>query len=858
MEPERYAIDRELGHGGMATVYLARDLKHDRLVAMKVLHPELAAAVGPERFLREIRLTAQLQHPHILTLLDSGERDGSLYYVMPYVEGESLRQRLQRTGPLAIDEALRIAGAIAGALDYAHERGVIHRDVKPENIMLHQGEPMLSDFGIAIAVAAARGERLTETGFSLGTPAYMSPEQSSAEPRLDGRSDQYSLACVVYEMLAGEPPYTGPTAQAIIAKRFMEPIPRLGTVRSVPPALEAAITKALSKTPADRFVTATAFATALTAAPKRARLLRFRIEGVGLIALVLLVGAAAWWYAFQRRGTETASGSSQVNIVPFTSSAGTKYEPVFSPDGKQIAYGWTPEASRNQDIYVQLVGAGAPLRLTSSPADEYCPAWSPDGRFIAFVRDLPGGHAAYYVIPSLGGAERKIADRYAVQLQPPAGRCMDWSGDGRRLITADAMTPGDSRLSIIEIAIADGQRTPLLSQPDQYVAAPARSPDGRWLAYLQGPGFLTTDIYVIPLAGGPPRRLTSDGHFLLGFAWTADGAGIVFSSNRNGFSRLWRVALSGGAPELVNAVGEESILPSIAATGNRLAYVELRVDANIWRAPGPVWKGPRPAPQRVIASSRGDYNASFSADGRRIAFSSDRTGAMEIWIASAEGTGETQLTTLHATDAGSPTWSPDGVTIAFDARVAGHGDIFVIGADGGAPRRLTTDPAESNLPTWSADGRWIYYSSRRTGTWQIWKVPVAGGASIQLTTDGGFIAHESADGKWLYVWSKDGGGTISRVPVTGGASVRVFQGVPLYSAWTLVRDGIYFVDPSGSASSVRFYDFATQATRVIGPLDIGQLVPGGGYFDVSRDGRWILYDRGDQVESDIMLVENFR
>src|SRR4051812_24072241 len=852
MEREHYTIERELGRGGMATVYLARDLKHDRWVAMKVLRPELAAALGPQRFLREIRLTAQLQHPHILTLLDSGEGEGSLYYVMPYVEGESLRQRLQREGPLAIDEALRITRAIAHALDYAHERGVIHRDVKPENIMLHEGEPMLSDFGIALAVAAAGGERLTETGFSLGTPAYMSPEQSSAEPRLDGRSDQYSLACVTYEMLAGEPPYTGPTAHAVIAKRFIEPIPRLGTVRSVPPALEAAVTRALSKAPADRFATATAFATALTAAPMRARFPRMRIQGVALIALGLLGGAAAWWYATQQRGT--ASGSSQVNIVPFTSAAGPKLQPAFSPDGKQIAYGWAPETTQDQDIYVQLVGAGSPLRLTSSPADDYCPVWSPDGRFIAFLRDLPGDHRAYYVIPSLGGAERRIADRYVA---PPVGRCMDWSGDGQRLITADASMPGDSRLNIVEIAIADGQRTTLLSQPDQYVASPARSPDGRWLAYLQGPGFLTPDIYFIPAAGGLPRRLTSDGSFVLGFAWTADGAGIVFSSNRTGLLRLWRVSLSGSAPELVNAMGEGAILPTIAAAGNRLAYVQARTDDNIWRAPGPLWTGPPRAPQRVIASSRQDHEGAFSPDGGRIAFGSDRTGSGEIWTARADGSGETQLTTLHGTDAGSPTWSPDGASIAFDARLAGHGDIFVMGADGGAPRRLTTDSADHNLPTWSADGRWIYYSSRRTGSWQIWKVPATGGPSIQLTTGGGFIAHESLDGKWLYVWTEDGG-TISRVSVNGGASVRLLQGARLFRGWKPARDGIYFVDLSTRTPSVRFYDFGTRATHVIGTLDMGQLAPGGRYFDVSRDGRWMLYDRGDQVQSDIMLVENFR
>ena len=214
-------------------VYPARDLKYERLVALKVLRPELAAVLGAERFLREIRLTAQLQHPHILTLIDSGDADGFLYYVMPYVEGESLRHRLAREGQLPLDEALSHARAIASALDFAHARGVIHRDIKPENVMLHQGEPMVADFGIALAVSTAGHGRLTETGITLGTPAYMSPEQASGERTVDGRSDQYSLACVVYEMLAGEPPYAGPTAQSILAKRLTEPIPHLRALRAL-------------------------------------------------------------------------------------------------------------------------------------------------------------------------------------------------------------------------------------------------------------------------------------------------------------------------------------------------------------------------------------------------------------------------------------------------------------------------------------------------------------------------------------------------------------------------------------------------------------------------------------------------
>src|SRR5882762_1466952 len=293
---DRYAIERELGRGGMATVYLAHDRKYDRPVALKVLRPELAAVLGGERFLREIRLTAQLQHPHILTLIDSGEADGFLYYVMPFVEGESLRQRLEREGQLPLDEALGITRAIASALDFAHGRGVIHRDIKPENVMLHQGEPMVADFGIALAVSTAGRERLTETGLSLGTPAYMSPEQASAEPKLDGRSDQYSLASVLYEMLAGEPPYTGPTAHAIIAKRLTEPIPRLGTVRRVTPEVEFAVTKALAKTPADRFTTTGAFAAALTDKSTQAKHPRWRFAGAVLVVAMVIGGAAAWFY----------------------------------------------------------------------------------------------------------------------------------------------------------------------------------------------------------------------------------------------------------------------------------------------------------------------------------------------------------------------------------------------------------------------------------------------------------------------------------------------------------------------------------------------------------------------------------
>ena len=261
---DRYRLERELGQGGMATVYLAEDLKHDRKVAIKVLKPELAAVLGAERFVSEIKTTAALQHPNILPLFDSGEADGFLFYVMPYVEGETLRTKLDREAQLGIDASVKLVSEIADALDYAHRHGVVHRDIKPENILIHDGRPMVADFGIALAVTAAAGGRMTETGLSLGTPHYMSPEQATAEKTITGRSDIYSLASVLYEMLTGDPPHTGKTAQQVIAKIIAEDAPLVTNGRKAVPAnVAAALSKALQKLPADRFDSARAFADAL-------------------------------------------------------------------------------------------------------------------------------------------------------------------------------------------------------------------------------------------------------------------------------------------------------------------------------------------------------------------------------------------------------------------------------------------------------------------------------------------------------------------------------------------------------------------------------------------------------------------
>jgi serine/threonine-protein kinase len=311
----RYAIERELGAGGMATVYLAEDLKHKRKVALKVLKPELAAVLGAERFVQEITTTASLQHPHILALFDSGTADGFLFYVMPWIQGETLREKLNRETQLGVDEAVRIAREVLDALEYAHEHGIVHRDVKPENILLHGGHAMVADFGIALAVSAAAGGRMTETGLSLGTPHYMSPEQATAEKEITARSDIYSLGAVLYEMLSGSPPHVGASAQQIVMKIIAEPVQPVTALRkSVPPNVAAAVAKSLEKLPADRFESAKAFGDALgnsaytnASGPRTAgyamagRRVSVRLFGaVSVIAVALLVAAVWGWRAALR------------------------------------------------------------------------------------------------------------------------------------------------------------------------------------------------------------------------------------------------------------------------------------------------------------------------------------------------------------------------------------------------------------------------------------------------------------------------------------------------------------------------------------------------------------------------------
>lgn len=704
---DRYRIERELGHGGMGLVFLAEDLKHGRKVALKVLRPELTQSMGGDRFLREIRISARLNHPNILTLIDSGEAGGFMYYVLPYVEGESLRDRLNREKQLSLEDALRITREVADALSYAHSLGVIHRDIKPENILFEAGHAVVTDFGIAKAISDAGGEKLTESGLAVGTPAYMSPEQASGAAEVDARSDVYSLACVLYEMLAAAPPYAGPSAQAILARKALEPVPGLRVVRdTVPAAVERAVMRALAKVPADRFATARQFAEALSgtgatmSAP--AQVLAFARSRLVAVASVIVVIAAASYVVLAVRGGGTDRGLVAASSVRLTIDPGVEWFPSLSPDGQWLVY--SGEASGNRDIYLLSVSGQNAINLTEdSPADDDQPVFSPDGERIAFRSGRDGG--GIFVMGRTGESVRRVT-RF--------GYRPTWNPDGTELAFATEnvdLNPQNSETRG-ELWVADVRTGETRRVTEADAALPSWSPHGRRIAFFHRLGQLAGGhIWTVPVGGGEPAAVTSGTARDWSPAWSPDGRYLYFVSDRGGSMNLWRVRTdekSGRAladPEPVTTPATSLAHVSVSADGKHLAYSSVLVTTNVQRA--------------VFDPVRG------------------------------AAVGEPEWLTRGSRRWANPDPSPDGQSVVFYSLVEPEGHLYVMRSDGtGRPRQLTGDSASDRVPRWSPDGDWIAVFSDRSGPLQIWKIRPDGSGLTPLTDLPSSTAYA--------VWSPDG------------------------------------------------------------------------------------------------------
>ena len=826
---DRYRIERELGAGGMATVYLAHDLRHDRPVAIKVLHPELAAALGGERFLSEIKTTARLQHPHILPLLDSGEAGGQLYYVMPYVSGETLRSRLERERQLPIADAVRIAREAAGALSAAHALGIIHRDIKPENILLQGDHALVADFGIALAVQSAGGQRMTQTGLSLGTPQYMSPEQAMGERTVDARTDVYALGAVAYEMLAGEPPFTGGTVQAIVAKLLTDaPRPLTQLRKSVPVHVEAAVLGALEKLPADRIASAATFAAALdgaavTTASGRpgvrtggragGRTLRMPwVLAVAGLSLALAVVAAALWLG------KPAPAASRQRIllwqhrIPDPLAPGARFvgsQAAIAPDGSSIVFADSGAGGYMLMRKLRDASEATPLAGTEGGLS---PFFSPDGKWVGYLtldRKLKK-------LPVTGGGSITLAEDVSPDYKVGA-----WLDDGTIVYSAFNLRRELTRITAEGRA---GDSLPLPAQAAQIASVwPLPGSRGFLFTACTGNCALGSSVWSYDLEADSTRLILPSA---AGAWYSPENGQLLYTSREGGLFAMGFDAgtlepRSGAVPVLE---GVEPMSFTMSASGAVL-YAQ---DPSGGSPSELVWvsRDGRAEPFDTTWHGRFEYPA-LSPDGSALAVSL-REHTTDLWIRRADGTKQKVIVAGAASWRGS--WSPDGKSLTFvtvrdvtdpngvevnrvradgsaraelvhkdrygiwEAELSRDGQWLVVrldeeGSNGNVrARRVVGDTALKPIVAdsfqtlsigLSPDAQWLAYSSNQTGRVEIFVAAFPSMASVhQVSNGGGTEPRWSRTGRELLCES---GGRLMSVAVPPGPSFNAGTPRPFFS-----------------------------------------------------------------------------
>ncbi|HEX6251193.1 MAG TPA: protein kinase [Gemmatimonadaceae bacterium] len=728
-----YRIERELPGAGMSRVFVATEVELERTVVVKVLPPDLAAGINTERFRREIQLAAKLQHPHIVPLLFAGARGGILFYTMPFIEGESLRARLAKSRELPIPEAIRVVMEVADALAYAHARGVVHRDIKPENVLISGNHIVVTDFGVAKALTSATGETsLTSMGVALGTPAYMAPEQATADPLTDHRADIYALGVLAYELLAGRPPFTGLNPQQVLSAHVTsQPEPVVSHRATVPPQLADVVMRCLEKNPADRWQTAEEVRAQLAAVltpsggmlpvrsaatqPVPARATPQRIAVIAGAAGLLVAAAVLSSIAFRGGDDEYVIGTTR----QITSASGREMHPALSPDGKIVAFaGQTPTGDQ---LFIRYVDGGRTIQLTSDTLQAGWPLWAPDGTRLIYIN-----METVSLVPVLGGTPSVLLPVEPPRWINPAG----FSPDGTKLAY------GVEHENTVVVSNVDGSspRT-LATVPEPH--SPSWSPDGSRLAVVSGniswvwdANLAPSAIWIVPVTGGTARKVTDDLSLNTSPVWTPDGGSILFVSSRGGGRDIYRLKIArdgsaSGAPvRMTTGLGPHTI--SLSRDGRLLAYATLVATSNIWTMPIPDRPTTAEGMRRVTDGAQTIEGISISPDGKWLAYDSNLQGNSDIYRIPVTGGEPVQITRDPADDF-NPDWSPDGSEIAFHSFRHGDRDVFVVAADGRSTQEVVRRPGHQRGPRWHPRGEELSFYEEGTGVFTVQRTGGPGG-----------------------------------------------------------------------------------------------------------------------------------